>query len=320
MKCIQCEKENGKQFEKIQKAIFSNPNLCKGHFIEYFETKVKQTINQFSLATKKENIVVATSGGKDSTTILFLLNKFGYKVEALAIDEGISNYRNLTLNNLKKFCKDNKIKLRIFSFKKEFGKDLDSMLNQSSILPCSLCGAFRRNLLNKYAKGYDKIATGHNLDDEVQSIVMNFIKNNLELNARLGPKTGLSDNVEFVQRIKPLYLCTEKEVLAYSFIKNFEIDFVECPHVKNSFRSKVRDMLNNLEEKNPGSKKHIVENFLMLMDKLKKYYCKATKNSSNLSIKKCKLCNSPSDKYICKACDFRVKLNLIQKLKTKAKT
>ena len=68
MNCNKCQ----------EKAIFKNPELCKEHFIEYFEDKVKQTIDKFELAKKEKNIAVAVSGGKDSLTVLYLLKKFGF--------------------------------------------------------------------------------------------------------------------------------------------------------------------------------------------------------------------------------------------------
>ena len=53
----------------------NNEKLCKKHFIEYFENKVFRTITKFDLIGKQENIGVAVSGGKDSLTLLHILNK-----------------------------------------------------------------------------------------------------------------------------------------------------------------------------------------------------------------------------------------------------
>ena len=94
--------------------------LCKSHFTKYFEGKVFRTIRQFNLIGKKERIVAALSGGKDSLTLLHILNKLSkqnprIKVEAITIDEGIKGYREKTLKTAKKFCKKNKIKLNLFS-------------------------------------------------------------------------------------------------------------------------------------------------------------------------------------------------------------
>ena len=247
--------------EKPIIVLSGNEKLCKKHFIRYFENKVFKTIRQFDLIGKKENLGVAISGGKDSLTLLHILNKLSkqnpkIKLTAILINEGIAGYRDKTIKTAKKFCSKNKIKLNIYSYEKEFGMLLDKMLKALDVKPCTLCGIFRRYLLNKKSKelGFTKLATGHNLDDECQSILMNQFKNNIHLSARLGPKVGIKENKGMVQRIKPLYLCAEKEVTTYAFINKLLDNFIECPNVSKSYRAQVRDMLNDLEAKFAGTK------------------------------------------------------------------
>src|SRR3990167_4870290 len=119
--------------EKPIVSLEAGQKLCKGHFIEYFENKVFKTIRQFDLIGKKENLGVAISGGKDSLTLLNILNKLSkqnpkIKLTAILIDEGIAGYRDKTIKTAKKFCSKNKIKLNIYSYEKEFGMPLDKML------------------------------------------------------------------------------------------------------------------------------------------------------------------------------------------------
>ena len=210
--------------------------FCKKHFINYFEDKVFKTINRFQLLGRNEKICVAASGGKDSLTVLYLTKKYLEKnglptnnLFALAIDEGIDNYREKTLIDLKKFCLGHSIPLQVVSFQEELGKTLDyayPLINRdANKKPCNVCGVWRRYLLNRYARklGADKLVTGHNLDDEAQAIVMNLFKANTKLAARLGPISGIEENVLFTQRVKPLYLCAEKEVRLYALLKGFQI-------------------------------------------------------------------------------------------------
>ncbi|MCH7535717.1 MAG: TIGR00269 family protein, partial [Bacteroidetes bacterium] len=77
------------------------------------------------------------------------------------------------------------------------------------------------------------------------------------------------DNKNFVQRIKPLYLCTEKEVATYAFVNNLLDDFVECPNISKSYRAQIRDMLNDFESQFPGTKYSIVNSFLQILPNLK---------------------------------------------------
>ncbi len=294
MKCSKCNST----------AIFSEPSYCEKHFLKYFEKKVESTIKKFKLIDKKDKLIVATSGGKDSTTLMFVLKRLGYKINALAIDEGIKGYREYTLKDLKRFCKKNKIKFKIISFKSKYKKTLDTIMKRYPELnPCTVCGTFRRYLLNKNSRGYDKIATGHNLDDEAQAVLMNVMRNQVNINARLGPFSGIIKDKKFIPRIKPLYFCTEKEVLAYSFLNGLISGFNECPYETQSFRSHVRDFLNQVEMLFPGFKKNLIGNYLKMLPKLKKYY------SSDTIVKYCVNCGEPAKQEICKNCQLMNHIN-----------
>ena len=299
MSCKKCVEK------PVIKLINSNKTLCKNCFIEYFEKKVKKTIADYNLIDKNDHIIVAASGGKDSITTLYLLNKIfskrkDVKITALAIDEGIHGYRDKSLEHLKKFCKKYKIILNIYSYKKEFGKSLDKILKTYNGVPCSICGVFRRYLLNAKSRelGATKLATGHNLDDETQSIVMNYFRNSLNVSARLGPITGIIPDKKFIRRIKPLYFLTEKEVTIYSFLMKLLDKFNECPYNPDSYRGKIRDMLNDFEAKYPGTKHGIITTFIQLLPILKEHYKKSN------YIKECSSCGEPSSQEKCKSCQY----------------
>lgn len=296
MRCSKC----------LQKAVFSSPALCKEHFLAYFEENVKRTVRDYKLLpNKKIKLVAACSGGKDSTAALYLLNKWGYKPTALAIDEGIKGYRPHTLRDLEKFCRKNKIPLKIYSFQKEFGTSLDKILRKLGGHPCYACGVLRRYLLNQKSRSFDVIATGHNLDDESQSILMNLCNGNLALSANLGPKTGAFSHKKFTERIKPLYFCSEKEVMAYSLLKEFEVSYHECPYTYLSFRGKIRDALNELEGGCPGIKERIAGNFLHLLPAIRRKYSSAKEPQA------CQLCGEAGRQKICRACQ------IVKQLKSK---
>ncbi|MFH1668554.1 MAG: tRNA 2-thiocytidine biosynthesis TtcA family protein, partial [Candidatus Woesearchaeota archaeon] len=248
MKCKICK----------EKAVFSDPALCKKHFISYYEKKVSDTIRKYKLINKTDKVCVATSGGKDSTSVLYLVQKFlkpkKSQLQALLIDEGIEGYRDKTIDDLVRFCSVNKIQLKIISFKEAFGKTLDRILASQKIKlkPCTICGTLRRYLLNKHARGFDVIVTGHNLDDECQAVMMNLLRQQTEILSRLGPVTGIVKRKGFVQRVKPLYFCSEKETALYALLMGFEVSFNECPNIVNSYRADVREMINDYESQHHG--------------------------------------------------------------------
>ncbi len=277
-------------------AVTADKLLCASHFTQHFERKVLSTIKKFSLISKNDRIMVAASGGKDSTTLLYILNKYFGNVEAIAIDEGIPGYRNITLESLKKFCNRNKISLHIYSYKQEFGFTLsDAIKANTEIAACNTCGILRRYLLNKKSAGFTKVATGHNLDDEAQSILMNLMKSQTTLLSRLGPMTGVISDKKFVKRIKPLYLCTEKEASSYAIIKKLMPQFMQCPYAHGSLRAFIRDTLNDYEQSHKGAKLNLVNNFLSLLPQLKK-------QQEKMKLRHCATCGEPSSRELCKAC------------------
>jgi len=282
----------------------SNVQLCKNDFIKYFEKKVTKTIGKYKLIEKGDYVGVAVSGGKDSTALLHILNKLAkknnFKIVGIAIDEGIKGYRDQTLKDLKDFCRKEKINLKIYSFKDEFKTTLDKLVKKER--PCTICGVLRRTILNKKAKELkvNKLATGHNLDDEAQSVLMNQFRSNVKLSARLGPITGVVDDKRFIRRIKPLYFLTEKETTTYAYLKEFLGKYMECPYETDSYRASVRDILNEFDGKYPGTKHNIISSFLEVLPLLKK--------EVQGKIKSCSNCGEPSSQDICQACKLIKKL------------
>ena len=266
------------------------------------EEAVAKTISKYKLLFKREKILVACSGGKDSTTLLYILKKLGYNVEAITIDPSIKNYSKENFDNLKCFCNKERIKLHKISFKEEFGHALDEIkkiLDPKGIdMPyCTICGILKRYLLNKRAKGLkaDKIATGHNLDDEAESVFMNLLRANIGLMARLGPLTGIIKSRGFIPRVKPLYLCNEKEIIAYSKLKKFPVVYKRCPYATSSYREIIRNELIVFEKKHNKTKENIINWFLRILPGLKKGLKKG-------KMTYCTICGEPSQKKVCNAC------------------
>ncbi len=284
--------------------------LCKEHFIEYFERRVFETLRSFKLVAPGDRVAVAVSGGKDSLTTLYLLKKFsgklGFEVFGVAVDEGIAGYREYKLQALSALAEELGVRIFVGRFEDYFGMTLDEAVKRlkekgMEYKPCSVCGVFRRYVMNKLARelGATKLATGHNLDDEVQVFVMNALKAHVEGVEREGIASATVGE-GLVPRIKPLYFITEKEVLTYTLLRGIHTPFVECPYIVYALRHPIRRWINAVEDKAPGFKYRI-----LAVKELSRKKLPETLEGAQ----KCRVCGEPSSKPVCKACIFRAYLD-----------
>jgi len=307
--CSKCTKEAVIQLQ--------HGSLCDKHFLNYFEDKVFKTIKKYRMMGREEVICVAASGGKDSTAALYLTKRYFQQYNydpkrlfALLINEGITLHRDDSLRNLEEFCKSEDINLKIINVKDNFKTTIDESaekLRSVGRKPCMVCGIWRRYLLNKHARalGATKLVTGHNLDDESQSIIMNTFKANTSLAANLGPISGVKEHELFVRRIKPLYLCTNEEVELYTKIKGWTLDYCECVYAEEGYRFQIKKMLNTFEGKYPGTKQGIIKSYLELLPLLKENLSERIQRGE---IKICKECQEPANGDICNACKLAKEL------------
>ena len=277
--------------------------LNKDQFNKYIENNIRSTIEEYKLLDYGEKIAIALSGGKDSILTLHILNKFKEEYDldlvTITIDEGISGYRNEGVEVARKNTQIMGIELIEKSFFKEFNFKLDEIYNKYQSA-CTPCGVLRRYMLNKTAHqiGANKIATGHNMDDEIQSFIMSFARADIRRFSKFGPKLELI-HPKLIPRIKPLWKLPEKDVGIWTILNNIEVHFAECPYSHMSARSKMKEFLNKMESKRKGTKANIFKSFIH------------TLNFENepTNLYECVKCGEPSSMNICKACEMIEKIN-----------
>lgn len=272
------------------------------------ERKVKETIKKYNLFNKgkKEKILVALSGGKDSTTAAYLLKKFGYNIEGIHLDLKIGKYSEDCLNAVKQLCEQLNINLNVYDLKKEMGSGICYLRSAIQAKPemkgklknCAICGVIKKWIFNREAKKLkaDKIVTGHNLDDECQTFLMNIFKGSLKLSANIGPITkNLSNSLKgkFVPRIKPLFYIAEDDIREYSKIKKLPVVYEKCPCSLDSYRVQIREFLEKVSKK---EKENIIKNYDLIYPEIKKI--------KDTRIMYCKKCGEPSRNALCKKCEL----------------
>jgi uncharacterized protein (TIGR00269 family) len=295
--------------------VFEGRHLCELHFFQSLERKVKRTIARNRMVEKEDVVAVALSGGKDSSLTLYLMHKiFGkrpdIKIFAVTVDEGTGLHRKKAIELAEGMCKKLGIPHYLYSFKEEFGTGMREKMKKIKSGkgyvpdPCTYCGIARRYLLNKKARelGATKLCIGTNLDDEVQSILMNQIRGDLNRGARLGPVNDYSVSKSrkrlFIPRIKPLREVPENETALYCMLKGFSPSYRKCPYA-DGLRFEVRDFLNSLEKNHAGVKYSILHSFDKLLPCLRKL-----SESGEQDLTVCKKCGEPGSGKICKTCEL----------------
>lgn len=296
-RCDRCKKK------AVTFIRYSGAHLCKDHFIEFVERRVKKDLRKQVRFEQGETLAVAVSGGKDSTVTLYLLSKIFKKrkditIKAITVDEGIEGYRPQSLPIAERISKQLGIEWSLLSFKEALGVSMDQISKEESeITPCAYCGVFRRKCLNITAKNVraTKLATGLNLDDTAQGILMNFVRGDVAKLARMGPHKRVQSGL--VPRIQPLRLIPEKEVYLYAMLNEIEIHDGECPYSEWALRGTYRNIINELETKTPGTRHAIIRSYDLISEAIRDKF-------PPIDLIKCERCGEPSSNIVCKACEL----------------
>lgn len=294
-------------------AVFHNRktgrHLCRKHFIADVESRVAETIRSRNLIVPGDHVTIALSGGKDSTALLMILARLlpsweNVRLSTVTIDEGIHGYREDTIRSADDLVAKYGLSHLSISFPELFGGTLDVFLKGRETEACSVCGILRRKALNAGAErsSATKLATGHNLDDEAQSVFMNVLRGDL---SRLVRDSGSDSQGRFIPRIKPLMFISEKEIAVYLMLHGAWADLPECPYAHHALRGEVRRMLATFESKHPGTMLHLMESKAKI-----EAHCAGTVDTE--PVRHCLECGDPCSGEICQLCTLQKTLkNLV---------
>ncbi len=252
-----------------------------------------------------ERLAIGVSGGKDSLSLLYVLKKiFDYHdrsaddLIAVTIDEGIKGYRDESLMIVKDFCSKLGVHNKIMSYKELFGISMDEAMvtrPTEKMSSCSMCGTFRRRAIDLAAEtvGADVVATAHNMDDQLQTFMINLLAGDVERIGWIYPEP-----VEYaagMKKAKPFVEIAEHEIAFYALQREIPFQSEECPYMNESIRTDLREFFNRMEREHHGIKNNAHASMLKVSERLRS-------TLEPRGDKKCSVCGRDSTGDICSVC------------------
>ncbi|HAT6810924.1 tRNA 2-thiocytidine(32) synthetase TtcA [Legionella pneumophila] len=224
----------------------SNPSLVEKKLLHY----TGKAIADFNMIQRGDRVMVCLSGGKDSFTLLTILNQLrirsGNKFEifAFTLDQAQPGWNDAYL---RQWLTEKSIPHEILT------RDTYSIVKEK--IPegktyCSLCSRLRRGIIYRYAEenGFNKIALGHHRDDLIRTLMMSILYNG---DIRSMPPKLLSDNKKHIV-IRPMCYVQEKDIITFASEQAFPIIPCNlCGSQENLMRKKVASLIDQLAIENP---------------------------------------------------------------------
>lgn len=280
--------------------------FCKDCFPLFFTRQVETAIRREKMFTHDERILVALSGGKDSLALMLELTLQGYDVTGLHIDLGIPNSSEKARAKVEAFCEANSLSLEVFEMA-GWGLPIPDVKRFATRPVCAVCGRMKRYHFNRIAieGGYDALATGHNLDDEVARLFANTLRWDSAYLSDQGPVLQGGDG--FVRKVKPLFRLSEFETANYAFLKGIEIHSDPCPYASGASFTSHKELWGELEHRSPGQKFQFYQGFLK---RGRQAFAMLEKEAGD-ELNPCTECGSPTNAGKCSVC--RIKASIQEK-------
>ncbi|KAH0648320.1 hypothetical protein KY285_033568 [Solanum tuberosum] len=162
--------------------------ICRECFYTVFEDEIHRVIVDNQLFKSGERIAIGASGGKDSTVLAYVMSElnrrhnYGLDLFLLSVDEGITGYRDDSLETVKRNEIQYGLPLKVVSYSELYGWTMDEIVKLIGLKNnCTFCGVFRRQALDRGAAllKVDKLVTGHNADDIAETVLLNILRGDI---------------------------------------------------------------------------------------------------------------------------------------------
>ncbi len=218
--------------------------------------KITKALHDFGLIEDGDKVLVAVSGGKDSSVLLMELaarmGKFLPDCEIAAIHIQSDFADKAPREFLERMAQQYP---QIPFYFKDVA--VEGRLKEGRKLNCYWCSTQRRTELIKFARenGYNKIALGHHMDDIVETLLMNMLYK--------GEFSGMPPMVPYekypVSVIRPLCYCEESEIIEYAEDADIRRFTCTCEFSKASHRKSIREEIKSLTKGNSTLKANLFE-------------------------------------------------------------
>lgn len=272
-----------------------NAGYCRACFEHVFRGQVERAIAKWHMLDADERVLVAVSGGKDSLALWDVLLDLGFAADGLYLGLGIGSYSDRSAEVTRAFAASRNATLHVVDLAEDYGFDIPTAGRKGSRSTCAVCGLSKRYVFNRAAldRGYDVIATGHNLDDEAATLLGNTLRWQTEYIARQSPVLPAKDGM--VKKVKPLFRLSELETAAYAFLRGIDYVVEECPLVAGNTQLRYKDAMNAIESTSPGTKSQFLFGYL---DRGRALFTAA----DDAELTTCASCGQPTTGRFCAFC------------------
>ena len=221
----------------------------------YMIKSVNKAVRRYRMIADGDAILVATSGGKDSMTLLDLLHRRRrssrehYTLAAARILTDSHCGSAVPLEWQREWCAERGIPFETESIA------IAQELLDTTASKCFRCAWNRRKALFGMAERLrcNVLAFGHHADDIAQTTLMNLFYS--------GRLFRMEPRVRFFQGrlllIRPLAFVEERDIVPFARASGYPISGERCPEGGNSRRNAVRRVLRELERETPRIKRSI---------------------------------------------------------------